>query len=134
MQTITPFLMFQGQAEEAITFYCSVLDDARVVSLTRYGPGEPGPEGSVAQAVFSLAGQTLMATDSVVEHAFSFTPATSLLVACDDADEVDRVFAALSDGGTVHMPLDTYPFSKRFAWLDDRFGVPWQLTVAAAEQ
>ena len=129
MTEVTPFLMFEGKAEEAMTFYMSLFEDSKVISIERYGPNGPGKEGSVVHATFTLAGQRLMCIDSPAKHAFTFTPSTSLFVECESADEVDRLFEKLSAGGSVMMPLDTYPFSKRFAWLADRFGVSWQISV-----
>jgi len=75
----------------------------------------------------SLKGQKLFFFDSPMKHAFTFTPSISLMVDCDSAEEVDRLFTALSDQGKTLMPLDAYPFARRFAWVDDRFGVSWQL-------
>src|SRR5580692_8562331 len=129
-QKITTFLMFEGNAEEAMTFYLSLFDDAEVVSVSRYGADGPGTEGSVQQATFTLAGQPFMCIDSPVKHGFTFTPAMSLFVDCADEAEIDRVFAKLSDGGQVLMPLNAYPFSPKFAWLSDKFGVSWQLNLA----
>ncbi len=126
---ITPFLMFSGQAEEAMNFYVSLFENSRIVSLTRYGAGEMGAEGSVQQAVFSLNGQELMCIDSPVKHDFTFTPATSLFVTSADEAQIDRYFESLSEGGAVLMPLGAYPFSKKFAWVQDRFGVSWQLSA-----
>ena len=132
MPKITPFLMFEGRAEEAMTFYLSLFPGSEIVSISRYRDEGPGAPGSVVHAVFSLAGQTFMCIDSHVHHAFGFTPAMSLSVTCDTEAEIDRLFAALSEGGQVLMPLDAYPFSPRYGWLNDRFGVSWQLSLAAA--
>mgnify|MGYP001140522735 CR=1 FL=1 len=129
MQKITPFLMFEGQAEEAMNLYVSLFDDAEILSIRRYGPGEPGDEGTVQHAAFSLNGQTFMCIDSNIEHAFSFTPAVSLYVRCDTEEEIDRLFEELSRDGEIHMPLDAYPFSKKYAWVSDRYGVSWQLSL-----
>jgi predicted 3-demethylubiquinone-9 3-methyltransferase (glyoxalase superfamily) len=128
-QKIKTFLMFEGRCEEAINFYVALFGDAAVTDLHRYGPGEPGPEGSVKQATFAIAGQTFMAIDSPVKHAFTFTPAMSLFVDCADEAEIDRLFAELSEGGSVLMPLEAYPFSRKFGWLADKFGVSWQLNL-----
>ena len=95
----------------------------------RYGAGEPGKEGSVKQARFSLHGCEFVCIDSPVKHQFTFTPALSLLVECESEVEIDRLFAALAAGGKVMMPLDDYPFSKRFGWLADKYGVSWQLRL-----
>ena len=125
--TITPFLMFEGAAEAAMNFYMSLFPGSTIDSMTRFGAGGPGREGSIMQATLSLKGQKLFFFDSPVKHAFTFTPAISLMVDCDSAAEVDRLFAALSDQGKTLMPLDAYPFARRFAWVNDRFGISWQL-------
>lgn len=132
MQSITTFLMFDGRAEEALKLYTAVLPASRIVSISRYGEGEDGPAGAVRHAVFSLNGQPFMCIDSPVKHGFGFTPAMSLLVACDTEQEIDRIFARLSEGGQVLMPLAAYPFSRKYAWVTDRFGVSWQLSLADA--
>ncbi len=129
--TANTLLMFAGKAEEAMNFYVSLLPNSRILAIRRYGPGQPGPEGSVIQATFTLAGREFMAIDSVVKHPFTFTPATSIFVTCATADEVDDLVTRLGDRGQVFMPLGEYPFSPRFSWLADRFGVSWQVTMAA---
>jgi predicted 3-demethylubiquinone-9 3-methyltransferase (glyoxalase superfamily) len=126
---ITPFLMFSGKAEEAMNFYVSLFDQSEVLSVQRYGPNEAGAEGSVMHATFSLNDQQFMCIDSNVKHDFTFTPAVSFYLRCTSVEEIDRLFARLSEGGAVFMPLDAYPFSERFAWVGDRFGVSWQLTL-----
>jgi len=129
-QKIKTFLMFEGRCEEAMKFYVSLFPDAAIAGLRRYRPGEPGAEGSVMQATFTIAGQTFMAIDSAMKHDFTFTPSMSLFVDCADEAEIDALFAKLSEGGKVLMPLAAYPFSRKFAWLSDRFGVSWQLNLA----
>ncbi|WP_216625878.1 VOC family protein [Paenibacillus planticolens] len=129
-QKITTFLMFEGQAEEAMNFYTSLFDQSEIVEIKRYGAGEAGVEGSVVRATFSLHGQVFMCIDSFVKHDFSFTPAISLYVNCDSDEEIERVYAALSQDGKVYMPLGSYPFSEKFGWVGDRFGVTWQLNLA----
>jgi predicted 3-demethylubiquinone-9 3-methyltransferase (glyoxalase superfamily) len=126
---ITTFLMFDGAAEAAINFYVSLFKDSAVTAITRYGHGGLGEQGSVMHASFTLNGQAFMAIDSAVKHAFGFTPAISLFVDCESEEEIDRMFAALSQGGQVLMPLDAYPFARRFGWTNDRFGVSWQLRL-----
>ncbi|MEU2053039.1 VOC family protein [Streptomyces bungoensis] len=130
-QKITTFLMFEGDAEDAMAFYTSLFDDAEVVSVSRYGAEGPGKEGSVQHATFSLAGQQIMCIDSPVKHGFTFTPAVSLFVQCEDEAEIDRLYAALAEGGSVLMPLGDHGFSARFGWVNDRFGVSWQLNLPA---
>jgi predicted 3-demethylubiquinone-9 3-methyltransferase (glyoxalase superfamily) len=85
----------------------------------------------VKLATFRLNGQILMCIDSPIKHSFTFTPAMSLFVDCDSEREVDELFEQLSAGGEVLMPLDAYPFSRRFGWLNDRSGVSWQLNFDA---
>ena len=111
-------------------FYASLFDGAEIASIERYGSGEDGAEGTVKKATLRLPGQTLMFFDSPVEHGFGFTPAISLFVDCESEREVDELFAALADGGEVLMGLDAYPFSRRFGWVNDCFGVSWQLNLA----
>jgi predicted 3-demethylubiquinone-9 3-methyltransferase (glyoxalase superfamily) len=128
-QKITTCLMFEGQAEEAITFYTSLFDDAEIVAISRYGPGEAGAEGSVQHATFSLGGQQFACIDSTVKHEFSFTPSISLVIQCETEEEIDRLYAALSEKGKELMPLSSYGFSPKFGWTNDRFGVSWQLNL-----
>ncbi|MEW2486960.1 VOC family protein [Streptomyces sp. NPDC048411] len=130
-QKITTFLMFEGNAEEAMTFYISLFDDAEVVSITRYGADGPGKDGSVQHATFSLAGEHFMCIDSPARHDFTFTPAISLFVQCENEAEIDRLYAALAEQGTELMPLGNYGFSPKFGWVNDRFGVSWQLNLPA---
>lgn len=128
-QTITPFLMFEGKAGEAIDFYLSVFDNARLISMQRYGPGEAGAEGSVMKASLSLAGQTLMCIDSPAKHGFTFTPSISFFVDCTEERELEELFGKLSQNGKVLMPLDNYGFSRKFGWVADRYGVSWQINL-----
>jgi predicted 3-demethylubiquinone-9 3-methyltransferase (glyoxalase superfamily) len=130
MPKITTFFMFDGKAEEAMNFYISLFDQSEIISMTRYGANEAGEEGTVKHATFSLNGQVFMCIDSSVKHEFSFTPAISLHVTCDTEDEIDRLFETLSQDGTVFMPLAAYPFSEKFGWVADKYGVSWQLNVA----
>lgn len=130
VKEINPFLMFASGAEAAMNFYMPLFPGSVIESLTHYGPEGPGTEGSVKQATLSLLGRRLEFFDSPVRHAFTFTPAISFAVACESAEEVDRLFTALSNGGQVLMGLDAYPFARRFAWVNDKFGVSWQMRFA----
>jgi predicted 3-demethylubiquinone-9 3-methyltransferase (glyoxalase superfamily) len=127
---IQPFLMFEGNAEEAMNFYVSLFPDAKVLKVTRYRANETSPEGSIKKASFSIGGQTVLCTDSVVKHNFTFTPAFSLFVECDSDSELSRLYDALAEDGVTLMPIGEYGFSRRFAWVNDRFGVSWQLNLA----
>ena len=82
------------------------------------------------KASFSVGGQTIHCTDSFVKHAFTFTPAFSLFVECGSEEEISRLYAALKAGGSDLMPLGEYGFSRKFAWINDRYGVSWQLNLA----
>ena len=128
-QKITTFLMFEGPAEEAMTFYTSLFEDAEVLAITRYGPGEAGAEGTVQHASFTLAGQQFMCIDSAMAHNFGFTPSMSLFVQCETDEEIERLYAALAEKGQELMPLGSYGFSAKFGWVNDRFGVSWQLNL-----
>ncbi|MTV50051.1 VOC family protein [Heliobacillus mobilis] len=121
--------MFSGNAEEAMNFYCSLFDQSEILSITRYGSNDAGTEGSVVLASFSLKGQVFMAIDSSINHEFTFTPAISLYVTCDSEEEVIHYYEKLSDGGTVLMPLAAYPFSEKYGWIQDKYGVSWQLSL-----
>jgi predicted 3-demethylubiquinone-9 3-methyltransferase (glyoxalase superfamily) len=123
------FLMFEGRAEEALTFYVSVVPGSSLTSINRHGADGPGPEGSVMLAQAVIAGMPVMASDSFVKHDFSFTPSVSLFLTCSDEAEIERLAVEFSDGGQFLMPLSDYGFSRRFGWLNDRFGVSWQLNL-----
>lgn len=129
MTRVAPCLMFVGdqcgRAEEAMELYTSLFADSRIVEVERFAPGE-GQEG-VKQARFVLAGTEYRAQDSGAPHGFTFTPAVSLFAECADAAELDAAYAVLAEGGQVLMPLQAYDFSPRFAWVQDRYGVSWQL-------
>lgn len=112
-----------------MSFYVELFDDAEILTLERQGPEGPAKEGSVLNATFRIGDEVLMAFDSPPVHAFDFTPSLSLFVSCKSEEEIDRLFAALSEGGFVMMPLSTeYGFATKYAWLNDRFGVSWQLS------
>jgi predicted 3-demethylubiquinone-9 3-methyltransferase (glyoxalase superfamily) len=135
MQKTRPFLMFVGdkcgKAEEAMNFYISLIPNSEIKMIDRWVEGEPsGVAGQVKTAVFTLAGNEYMASENTGGHQFTFTPAISIFVECEDEDEIIRLHEALSRDGKEFMPLDTYGFSKKFAWVEDRFGVSWQLNVA----
>ena len=128
-QQIKTFLMFEGAAERAMNFYVSLFENAKITSITRYGPGEIGAEGSVMKAAFELGGREFMCIDSPVKHEFAFTPSISLYVDFDNEAQLDDVFAKLSQEGKIYMPLGEYPFSRKYGWVGDKFGVTWQLNL-----
>jgi len=114
-QKITPFLWFDGKAEEAANFYVSVFKNSKVVQLTRYGDAGPGPKGTVMSAIFQLEGQEFYALNGGPQ--FKFSPAISLFVNCETQQEVDDLWEKLSAGGKTN----------RCGWLDDKFGLTWQI-------
>ena len=121
--------MFTGDAAAALELYASVFPTFRVEQIDRYGDGEAGAPGSVRRADIVFGEHRLLAIDSPVKHAFTFTPSMSIFVDCDDAESLDAAFARLSQNGRVFMPIGDYGFSKRFGWCADRFGVSWQLNL-----
>ena len=127
-RSVLPFLMFEGAAEAAMRAYVDLFEDGEILELARHAAGEPG-EGKVLKARIRLAGQTIACFDSPVAHAFTFTPSTSLFVDCDSEAEIERLYAALIEGGEALMPIGDYGFSRWFGWLNDRFGVSWQLNL-----
>ena len=126
MQGITPHLWFDTEAVEAARFYCETFPGSRVTSVVTL-PGTPS--GDVDTVTFELFGQPFMAISA--GPMFRFNPAVSFAVAGETADEVDRYWERLSAGGTVLMELGSYPFSERYGWTSDRFGLSWQVSLAA---
>ncbi len=132
MSKITPFLWFDNQAEEAMNFYVSLFKDSEVHEVNRYGEGAPLPQGTVITTSFRLAGQEFTALNG--GPLYKFTPAVSFFVGCETEDEVDAVWSALVEGGSVLMPFDKYSFSEKYGWLNDRFGLSWQVMLAGQPQ
>src|SRR5947209_2092412 len=110
---VTPHLMFEGVAEEAMNFYVSLLGGSEIKQVERYGPGELGGEGTVKIATFTLGEQDFICIDSPVKHEFTFTPSVSLFVDCESEAELEELFRRLSAGGVVLMPIDNYGFSTK---------------------
>lgn len=129
--TVITFLMFDEGAEEAVNHYVSLFEDGKILNIDRYGLEGPGPAGSVKLTTFALGGREFKATDSTVPHEIGHNPYLSMYVECESAAQIERLYAALSEEGSTPMPLDNYGFSARFAWVTDRWGVPWQLNLAA---
>jgi predicted 3-demethylubiquinone-9 3-methyltransferase (glyoxalase superfamily) len=125
MQKITPFLWFDGKAEEAANFYISLFENSKILGLTRYGEEGPGLKGAVMTVRFQLAGQIFDALNG--GPVFTFTPSISFYVNCKTVGEVDALWAKLSPGGSVLMPLNKYPFSEKYGWVTDPYGISWQL-------
>ena len=115
MQKITPFLWFDGKAEEAMNFYVSIFKNSKVVSVARYGDAGPGPKGTVMSATFQLEGQEFYALNGGPQY--KFTPAISLFISCKTQEEVDELWEKLSEGGRT----------DQCGWLQDKFGLSWQV-------
>jgi predicted 3-demethylubiquinone-9 3-methyltransferase (glyoxalase superfamily) len=135
MQKITPFLWFDNNAEEAMNFYVSLFDHSKIESIYRYPEGVQdehmqGMEGKVLTGVFELEGYQFMALDG--GPYFQFNPSISFFVQCKTEDEIDRLHDQLSQGG-VMMPLQQYDFADKYSWVQDRFGVTWQLFMGSPQ-
>jgi predicted 3-demethylubiquinone-9 3-methyltransferase (glyoxalase superfamily) len=123
MPTITPFLWYDDNAEEAVDFYSTLFDDVKVHDATRYGEAGPGTPGSVMTIEFEVAGQRLIALNG--GPGYPMTEAFSLSVRVDSQDEVDRLYDGLAaDGGLAH----------NCGWVRDRFGLWWQIVPATLEE
>jgi len=116
MQKITPFLWFDNQAEEAANFYCSVFKNSKVGTVSRYGDSGPGPKGSVMTVAFELDGQNFTALNG--GPIFKFTEAISLVVNCEDQEEIDYFWEKLSADGGKEVEC---------GWLKDKYGLCWQV-------
>lgn len=116
--------MFSDKAEEAVRYYTSVFDQSEILHMYHY------EDGKVLHAAFTLKGQTLMAIDNSTQYEHPFTPALSLFVTCDSEEEIHRIFEQLSQDGKILMPLDASPVSEKFGWVEDKYGVSWQLNLA----
>src|SRR6202011_2392026 len=119
MQKITPFLWFDGNAEEAMNFYASIFKNSKVGRVTRYGDAGPGTKGTVMSATFQLDGQEFFALNGGPQ--FTFTPAISFFVNCETQQEVDEFWEKLSEGGK----------KERCGWLKDKYGLSWQIIPSA---
>jgi predicted 3-demethylubiquinone-9 3-methyltransferase (glyoxalase superfamily) len=133
---IVPNLWFDRQAEEAARFYTSLFGDARVgdpVLATRAGFENHGlPEGSVLTVDFELEGLRFIGING--GPLFKFNPSVSFLVACRTKAEVDALWGRLAEGGSVLMELGEYPFSERYGWTADRYGLSWQVMAMGARE
>ena len=119
MQKITPFLWFDGKAEEAMRFYTSIFEHSKVGRMSRCGEAGPGPKGSVMSVTFELNGQEFIALNGGPQ--FTFSPAISFLVNCETQKEVDALWEKLSQGGE----------KQRCGWLKDKYGMSWQIVPSA---
>lgn len=119
MQKITPFLWFDSNAEEAANFYTSIFKNSKILNVARYGEAGPGPKGSAMTVTFELEGRQFIALNGGPHYTFS--PAISFFVNCETQAEVDELWDQLSAGGK----------EVQCGWLQDKFGVSWQIIPKA---
>ena len=135
MQKINPFLWFDDNAEEAVNFYTSVFQDSKIKTTTRYNEASAKaagrPKDSVMTIAFELYGQSFVAING--GPVFKFNPSVSFIVNCKTGNKVQELWDKLSAGGLVRMPLDKYPFSEKYGWIEDKYGVSWQLIQATGD-
>jgi predicted 3-demethylubiquinone-9 3-methyltransferase (glyoxalase superfamily) len=122
MHKITPFLWFDGKAEEAAKFYVSIFKNSRIVGITRYGEAGPGPKGSAMTVRFELDGQEFIGLNGGPQ--FKFTEAVSFSVDCKTQEEVDDFWEKLSEGGE----------QGQCGWLKDKYGLSWQINPTVLSQ
>ncbi len=136
IQLITPFLWFDNQAEEAVNFYTSVFKNSKIKMVTRYGAegakAAGTKEGTVMTISFRIEGYEFTAING--GPVFGLTPTISFFVNCENPEETERLWEKLSDGGEIFMDLDKYPFSEKYGWVKDKFGVSWQIILAGRMQ
>jgi len=136
MQKIIPFLWFDDNAEEAVDLYSSVFDDSKTNRKSHYSNEvaemSGRAKGSVMTIDFELAGRHFVALNG--GPMFKFSPAVSFFINCAEVQEINRFWEKLGAGGQVMMPLDTYPFAEKYGWIQDKFGVSWQLILRKSEQ
>ncbi|MBA1352751.1 MULTISPECIES: VOC family protein [Staphylococcus] len=126
---ITTFLMFNGQAEEAINLYVEAFEDAEILTMVKYEEDDKEPTGAVQHAIFRLKDQVFMAIDNMNGVDVDMNPAMSLYVTVDSPLEMERLFSKLKSGGAILMPKTEMPPFREFTWIVDRFGVNFQLAL-----
>jgi predicted 3-demethylubiquinone-9 3-methyltransferase (glyoxalase superfamily) len=132
MQKTHTFLLFTGEqcgkALEAAKLYTSLFKNSEIKDIKYMSPEQPGyKEGMITHALFAINGQEYLVSDGPGDHKFSFNPAISIAVNCESEEEINFLYKKFTEGGSVMMPLGEYGFSKKFAWVADKYGVSWQL-------
>lgn len=131
MQKITPCIWFNGQVEDAVKFYTPLFKNSKIGRTARYDEESAKvsgqPEGSVLTIEFELDGYNFLALNG--GPAFKLNPSASMFVYCDGGEVIDQLYNKLKDGGNVLMPLDKYDWSPKYAWVQDKYGLSWQLDV-----
>lgn len=135
-QPISPFLWFDSNAEDAVNFYISVFKNAVITDVSHYSEASSTVSGQKAGSVMTVAvqieGYNMVAING--GPTFSINPSISFFVNCQSVQEIDSLWAKLADNGNVMMALDTYPFAEKYGWIQDKFGVSWQLIIQDREQ
>ena len=121
-----PFITIEKKAKEALDFYSNIFTSFSLVSIKLHA--EPHEE-LVMLAIFSIDGQEIMISDSLISHEWNITPGISFFIEKDDEDSLKHLAESLGAGGKTHMPPGNYGFSTLFAWVEDKFGVNWQINV-----
>lgn len=116
---IYPCLWFNGNAREAAAYYCAVFDHSAITADTPM------------VAIFELSGQKFMGLNGGPQ--FTFNPSISFFVVCETLEEIDNIWNKLMDGGTALMKLDKYDWSEKYGWVQDKFGISWQLSQGKLE-
>lgn len=133
MATARPFLMFQGNAKEAIDYYTEHLDFVELRALELYHEGEGGEPGTVKSALLHIDGMEYYVNDSPTPQNFDFTPSFSIFVEAENVIAQQTIFNRLKRNGMIIMPIDEYGFSRSFGWCIDQFGLSWQVSVTATQ-
>jgi len=133
---ITPFLWFDNEAEEAVNFYTSLFNNSKVKTVTLYGEerakAAERDQGTVMTVSFQIEGQDFTAING--GPVFKITPTISFFINCDNPEEIVRLWSKLSEGGEIFMELNKYPFSEKYGWVKDKYGVSWQLILPGRTQ
>lgn len=132
MSKFSPCLWFDGKVEEAAEFYVNAFEESKINKVDYYVDSEHQPKGSVLTVTTTLAGQEVILLNGGPE--FNFTPAISFFVECETTEQIDKLWETLSHNGEVLMEFGEYPFSKKYGWLNDQYGVSWQLVLSETPQ
>lgn len=128
-QKVSISLMFKGNSEEAIKFYTSVFKESEITHISYHDAEDNYDNKRVDFGKFKIGEQEILFMDSGVEDNFTFTPSISLYLNCYSEEEIDTLFKKLSQDGRILIPLDMYNFSRKYGWLEDKYGVSWQLNL-----
>lgn len=124
MRAAMPFLTYDGQAFEALEYYKDVFQNFDIIQLINYDSSN-----KIQQAVIQIGNMRLMLRDSEVPSEFTFTPSMSVYIECEDLNEIEVLYRKLKKNGAIHIPLDDYQMSRRYASIQDQFGVSWELNL-----